>query len=131
MSQKNDNALHLASYLEHILEAIQRIEQYTDNMIEATFLNNSLVQDGVVRNFEVIGEACRNISRYYPEFSKSYGDFPLGIAYEMRNALVHGYFKVDLEIVWNTLEKDLPELQRQVQEIYGQIMHKDDDESIK
>ncbi len=104
-------------YLQHILEAIQRINEYTDDMDEPAFLENKLVQDAVIRNIEIIGEACRNIDRQYPEFSETYHDFPLRVAYEMRNALAHGYFKIDLEIVWATIQNDLPELEEQVRSI--------------
>ena len=73
------------------------------------------MQDAVIRNFEVIGEASRNIERHYPEFATSHTELPLASAYEMRNALAHGYFKVDLNIVWKTIENDLPGLKAQTQ----------------
>jgi uncharacterized protein with HEPN domain len=98
----------LLDYLDHIVQAIARIHDYVQDMDEPAFLASSLVQDAVVRNFEIIGEACRNIERHYPEFSASHPEIPFGFAYEMRNALAHGYFKVDLEIVWKTLQRDLP-----------------------
>lgn len=113
----NDHECRVHDYLEHILEAIQNIQQYTDDMIENTFLQNKMVQDAVIRNIEIIGEACRNIDRHYPEFSETYYDFPLRVAYEMRNALAHGYFKIDLEIVWTTIQNDLPKLEKQVKKI--------------
>jgi len=119
MSKADKFRLH--DYLQHILEAILRIDEYTDDMIECTFVDNKLVQDAVIRNLEIVGEACRNIERDYPEFQKKYPDLPLGIAYEMRNALAHGYFAVDLEIVWRTVENDLPLLKKQVQTIYEQV----------
>ncbi len=74
-----------------------------------------MTQDAVIRNLEVIGEASRNIERYYPEFATTHPELPLSAAYEMRNALSHGYFKVDLTIVWKTLENDLPMLQAQTE----------------
>jgi uncharacterized protein with HEPN domain len=76
-----------------------------------------MAQDAVIRNLEVIGEASRNIERRYPEFAEAHPELPLASAYEMRNALAHGYFKVDLTIVWKTLENDLPELQAQMQTV--------------
>ncbi|GGY09602.1 DUF86 domain-containing protein [Litchfieldella qijiaojingensis] len=100
----------LPDYLRHILEAIERIERYTEDMAEPAFLNSSLVQDAVIRNLEIIGEASRNIERHHPEFAQEHPELPLVVAYEMRNALAHGYFQVDLELVWKTLERDLPEL---------------------
>ena len=83
----------------HIVEAIERIQRYTNDIDEAGFLNSQIVQDAVIRNLEVIGEASRNIERANPEFAAAHPELPLSIAYDMRNALSHGYFKVDFEIV--------------------------------
>ncbi len=74
-----------------------------------------MTQDAVIRNLEVIGEASRNIERHFPEFAKTHPELPLASAYEMRNALAHGYFSVDLGIVWKTIENDLPNLHGQTQ----------------
>ncbi len=103
----------LLSYPEHIVQAIERIERYTENIDEPTFLQSQMTQDAVIRNFEVICEASRNIERRYPDFATSHPELPLASAYEMRNALAHGYFKVDLVIVWKTLENDLHNLHAQ------------------
>jgi len=108
----------LLGYLEHILQAIERIESYTNDIDEVEFQNNAMAQDAVIRNLEVIGEASRNIERRFPEFAAAHPELPLGSAYEMRNALAHGYFKVDLAIVWRTLENDLPELRAKTQEAF-------------
>ncbi len=113
----NERQCRIPEYLEHILDAINRIKQYTEDIVEHVFLENELVQDAVIRNIEIIGEACRNIDRHYPEFAENYHDFPLRIAYEMRNVLAHGYFQIDLEIVWATIENDLPKLEKQVKKI--------------
>lgn len=102
----------LADYLAHIAEAIERIGHYTGGMDEAAFLNNPLVQDAVIRNLEIIGEASNNIVKHHPEFAVSHPELPLAFAYQMRNAVAHGYFKVDLEIVWRTIRSDLPDLHR-------------------
>jgi uncharacterized protein with HEPN domain len=106
----------LPDYLTHLLEAIERIGRYTENMSEAAFLENQMVQDAVIRNFEIIGEARRNIEVHYPEFSAAHPELPLAFAYQMRDAVAHGYFKFDLEIVWNTIHADLPALHEQVRE---------------
>jgi uncharacterized protein with HEPN domain len=63
----------LADYLHHILEAIERIAQYTEDMDEPAFLNSPLVQDAVIRNVEIIGEASNNIEKRYPEFALKLG----------------------------------------------------------
>jgi uncharacterized protein with HEPN domain len=106
--------LRLADYLAHILEAISRIGEYTDGLDEVGFLKNRMAQDAVIRNLEVIGEACRNIRRHEPVAVESYPEVPWGFAVGMSNVLSHGYFKVDLEAVWKTVERDLPELARQI-----------------
>lgn len=100
--------LRLADYLDHVLQAIERINRYTESMDELAFLQMDLVQDAVIRNIEVIGEACRNIDRHYPQFAIDHPELPLAIAYQMRNAVSHGYFKIDLEIVWKTINRELP-----------------------
>lgn len=84
-------------------------------MDELAFMNNPLVQDAVIRNFEIIGEASNNIEKHYPEFAANNPELPLAFAYQMRNAVAHGYFKVDFEIVWKTIHSDLPGLYAQIQ----------------
>lgn len=106
----------LLDYLAHIVEAIERINRYTGGMDEPTFLRDLLVQDAVLRNFGIIGETSNNIEKHYPEFAAAHPELPLAFAYQMRNAVVHGYFKVDLEIVWKTIQSDLRALQVLVQE---------------
>ena len=110
-----NKALRVADYLGHILQAIERINRYTRDMDEAAFLNSELVQDAVIRNIEIIGEASNNILRAAPEFAAQHGDIPWLVMYTMRNRVSHGYDKVDLEIVWKTVQRDLPALYRQVQ----------------
>lgn len=111
----------LADYLAHILEAIERIDRYTEDMSEVAFLESEMAQDAVIRNFEIIGEACHNIETHYPEFAASHPELPLAAAYQMRNAVAHGYFKVDLEIVWKTIHRNLPGLYRQVQKVAREL----------
>jgi uncharacterized protein with HEPN domain len=111
----------LPEYLRHILQAIERIHQYTEDMSEVAFLEDPKTQDAVIRNFEIIGESSRNIERHHPAFANDHSYLPLGFAYEMRNALSHGYFKVDLEIVWKTIHSNLPELHAQIKLLLEQI----------
>ena len=104
------DAVRLVDYLEHITQAIERIESYIEDLDELEFLKNELVQDAVIRNIEVIGEASHNVTIRYPEFAASHPELPLAFAYQMRNAVAHGYFKVDFEIVWKTIQNDLADL---------------------
>lgn len=107
----------LGDYIKHILAAIERIQRYCADVNEEAFLENEMLQDAVIRNFEVIGEASKNIDRKFPDFLKQHPSLPLIDAYEMRNALAHGYFKVDLEILWKTINKHLPDLQEQLRNL--------------
>jgi uncharacterized protein with HEPN domain len=108
------DVLRLPDYLGHILQAIERIHRYIEDSDEVAFLQDEKTQDAVIRNFEIIGEAANNIKRYHTDFAQLHPEIKLNFAYEMRNALAHGYFKVDFEIVWRTIHQDLPELHEQV-----------------
>jgi uncharacterized protein with HEPN domain len=110
----NAHSLRLSDYLDHILEAISRIHEYLEDVDEVDFLSNKLVQDAVIRNFEIIGEASKNVERVAPAFVAAHPELPLSFAYDMRNILAHGYYKVDLGVVWKTVERDLPYLHEQV-----------------
>ncbi len=109
-------AIHprLVEYLGHMLDAIERCHDYVNNMDEVTFLRDRKTQDAVIRTFEVIGEASNNICKRYPDFTSAHPEVPFGVAIGMRNALAHGYFSVDLEILWKTIHNDLPELRQLV-----------------
>jgi uncharacterized protein with HEPN domain len=89
-------ALRLAAYLRHLIDAVGRIRSYTAGLSEEEFLRTPLIQDAVIRNLEVIGEACRNVLRHHAEFAEAHADVSWHAPYEMRNALTHGYFSVDL-----------------------------------
>jgi uncharacterized protein with HEPN domain len=111
----------LVDYLAHILQAIERIDRYCEDLSELEFLQHELVQDAVIRNFEVIGEASNNIEKHYPAYAESHPELPLSSAYQMRNAIAHGYFKVDYELVWRTIQSDLPTLYKLVAEAAQQL----------
>ena len=102
--------LRVRDYLGHIVEAIDNINEYTVGMDGPAYLSDKKTRDAVVRNLEVIGEACNNITRHHAQFAGSHSEVPWNFAYEMRNALAHGYFKIDQNIVWQTVQADLPSL---------------------
>lgn len=101
-------------YLHHIIDAIERIELYTADLDENGFLSSELVQDAVIRNLEIVGEASNNLLKHCPSTVAQFPEIPLTSAYQMRNAIAHGYFKIDYELVWRTIEKDLPTMYDQV-----------------
>ena len=106
--------LRRADYLRHILEAIDNIRDYTAGMDLTAFMVDRKTRDAVIRNLEVIGEACNNVVKSDPTFAGQHSTVPWGFAYEMRNALSHGYFTVDLAIVWRTVQQDLPGFREQI-----------------
>lgn len=79
--------------------------------------DDPLRQDAVIRNIEIIGEAARNIDRHHPDFASRHPDVPWEDIYLMRNRVSHGYFTVDLEIVWKTVKRDIPELEDQAKRL--------------
>lgn len=108
------DALRVNDYLAHIVEAIDRIDRYVDDMTELSFLSDEKTQDAVVRNFEILGEAANSIEKQHPAYAKAHADVPWTLVYTIRNRVAHGYFKVDYELVWKTIHADLPELRAQV-----------------
>ncbi|MDI3382119.1 DUF86 domain-containing protein [Xenophilus aerolatus] len=109
--------LRVADYLGHLAEAIDRILGYVAATDESGFRQNPMLQDAVIRNLEVIGEASRNTLRADPTFAERHPQLPLALAYDMRNQLSHAYFRIDLSTVWRTVHNDLPALRRQVEAV--------------
>ena len=98
-------------YLRHILDAIKIVEEYLQGVDEAKFKATRLLQDGAIRQIEIIGEAVRHISK---DIRKTYPEIPWQDVAGMRDKLIHGYFGVDIEKVWDTAQDDLPVLKKQV-----------------
>ncbi len=111
-----NKALRVSDYMGHILAAIERIERHTADVDELGFLNSELIQDAVVRNIEIIGEAANNIQRVDVGFAQANSAIPWQVMYAMRNRLSHGYDKVDFEMVWKTIRHDLPDLYKLVKD---------------
>lgn len=108
--------VRLNDYLRHIITAIEKIEQYTFEGKEKFFISN-LIQDAVMRNLEIVGEASALIKKNYPEIVSSNLDIPFRSATEMRNVISHEYFNIDVDILWNTVSKDLTKLKGQVENL--------------
>jgi uncharacterized protein with HEPN domain len=78
------------------------------------FKSHPLLQDGTVRNMEVIGEAAIKLHKVAPDMATTHPDIPWRDMRTMRNKLIHDYFDVDLDIVWSTVQQDLPALSNQI-----------------
>ena len=101
-------------FLKHILESIEVIEEYAQNLSREGFLKNSEKQDAIIRRIEIIGEAVANLSE---EFKEDHPDITWHKAMGTRNILIHHYFGIDLDIVWDTVIKDLPEFKKQIKSL--------------
>ena len=106
------------AYLKHILDAISDIEKFTEGITKEGFWGNKEKQYAVLRALEIIGEATKNLSR---ELKTKHREVPWGDITGMRDKLIHEYFGVKLELVWETIKKKLPELQKQISKILKEI----------
>jgi uncharacterized protein with HEPN domain len=104
-------------YLQHILECIDNIESYVPNG-ESDFFSSKLIQDAVIRNLEVIGEATKRVSM---DLRSQHSDVPWREMAGMRDVLIHNYFGVDNEIVWNVVKDELPLLKNKIAELLNHL----------
>jgi uncharacterized protein with HEPN domain len=111
------HALRAREYLGHMLDAVGQIQQYMGGKHAEDLLADRLLQDGVVRNFEILGEASRNLLDAVPDASAKFPGIPFAAIYGMRNQLSHGYFAIDLDVVWKVIERDIPSLRKELEAV--------------
>lgn len=104
--------------LQHVVESREKIEIITKNLSYGDYLDDWIKQDAILRNIGIIGEA---ISHVEDKLKERYSDVAWFQAKGMRNFLVHEYFKVDHDAVWNTFNNDLPKLKSQIISIINDI----------
>jgi uncharacterized protein with HEPN domain len=101
-------------YIQHILDAVRKIEEYAAGIDESSFMSNTLIQDGVIRQLQIIGEAVKKLSN---ELRNEYPHIPWQDIAGMRDKLVHEYFGIDMEEVWLTVNDDVPILKSEILKI--------------
>lgn len=109
MSKRTDS-----EFLADIKEAVLRINAYTGNLTYEQFLRDKKTQDAVVRNLEIVGEAAKNISE---ELKGKYPQVPWKDLSGVRDKLIHHYFGVNFDVVWDIVKEELPEVLSQLEEI--------------
>ena len=100
-------------FIQNILECIVKIETYTNSGKEE-FMRSDLIQDAVMRNLEIIGEATKRISQ---EIKKLHQDIPWRQMAGLRDVLIHDYMGISLKIVWNVVQNELPQLKIKIIEL--------------
>lgn len=107
-------------YIEDILESINKIEKYTKGMSFEKFSKDEKTIDAVVRNFEIIGEATRQLDS---GIKKKYSDIEWKSMIAFRNVIAHEYFGIDMEIMWDIIQTNIPPLKQKIQNLL-QILSK-------
>lgn len=98
-------------YLLHIRDAITLIEEWSKNVTFEIFNNDEKLQSAIIRQFEIIGEAARNVSS---ECKVQTPEIPWRPIMDARNTLIHGYFTIDKKKVWDMVTDDIPKLKEQI-----------------
>lgn len=98
-------------YLHHILDAFLQIELYTNGVTYGDFLGNRLLQDGVIRQLEIMGEAARSVS---DELRSKYPNIPWQQMIDLRNRMIHAYFNIEYQIIWEIVKYDIPNVKQDV-----------------
>ena len=101
-------------FIEYILDSIQAIEEFSKNMSKDELTINRMKKDAIVREIEIIGEAAKNVSE---SFKKRHNEIKWKNIIGTRDVMIHQYFGVNLDVVWNIIQEDLSKLKKQLENI--------------
>ncbi len=104
----------LLDYLDHMLEAATNASSFVEGLEKKDFLEDKRTQQAVIMNLIIIGEAVTKVMERYVEFSEAHTQVPWRSMRGMRNRIAHGYFDINLDVVWDTVQTALPELLKQL-----------------
>ena len=116
MTDKND-----LNFIEHILDSIDAIEKFSNNIEKETLISNRLKRSAIIREIEIVGEAVKYISK---ELKDKHNYIQWKEIVGTRDKMIHHYFGVDIDIVWGILKSDLPILKKQIQKIKKELEKK-------
>jgi len=114
MSKRRD-----IDFLRDILNACENILEYISNMGFEEFREDSKTQDAVIWNIEIIGESVKNIS---DRIKHKYSEIPWKYIARTRDKIIHHYFGIDIDIIWNIAAKDIPKLKKNIERIIEDIV---------
>ena len=117
--------LRAPDYAGHMIQACGRILDYTSGVTLDRFMADSMIQDAVLRNIEILGEATRNLLDCVPNLQAIYPDVPWIDIYGMRNRVTHAYSFINLELVWKVAVENVPELRGQIVKVLGELQSKE------
>lgn len=100
--------------LQHIIDAISEIQKYTQDVEFSTFLESSMMRFACIKQMEIIGEASNHLSK---DLKANFSDIQWAQIVGMRNVFAHKYFGIDLNLVWEIIKNDIPELKERIDEI--------------
>jgi len=113
------NAFRAVDYVGHIIDAATEAIGFVSGMVKDEFLADARTRRAVERDLVVIGEAATNIVALHPEFANEHPNVPWRVVRGMRNQIAHGYFSIDLDVVWGTVQTGLPELLKELAAFRG------------
>ena len=101
-------------FIKHIRDSINEIDSFTKNVSKEKFIEEKLIQNAVIRSIEVIGEAVKNLPK---GFRIKYKEIPWSKIAGMRDKIIHHYFGLDLDTIWDIIKEDIPELKKEIKNI--------------
>ena len=108
------NGNRLPDYLDHIQQAAVDAQSFVERMVKDDFLVDKRTQQAVIMSLIIIGEAATKVMAAYPEFTQTHTEVPWRSMRNMRNRMAHGYFDINLDVVWETVQEWLPVLLMQL-----------------
>lgn len=104
----------LTDYLDHIQQAATNARGFVEGLGKEDFLEDKRTQQAVIMSLDIIGEAATRVMDGYAEFAQAHAQVPWRNMRGMRNRIAHGYFDINLDVVWDTVQTALPELLKQL-----------------